>query len=285
MPALPKWDIKVSRSLQPPSTKSSRHFACREFLRFQLNLSGKTCMRQEQWAGLNISITGGLDQEGGGEGPLVFLLHGFGAPGDDLVDLWRYLRVSEEVRFVFPAAPLKLEMGFGDARAWWMLDLERVTRARALGQWEELSQDIPRGLAPARNQIADLVAAATENLSAPPQSIVLGGFSQGAMLSTDLALHSDIPLAGLVLLSGTVIAKQEWLVRLPNRKGLPVFQSHGTDDPILAFSAAQELRAHLQTAGLPVRWIEFQGGHEIPFPVLEPLGTFIQSVLYPSSGQ
>jgi len=242
-------------------------------------------MRQEQWAGLNVCITGGLDREGGGEGPLVFLLHGFGAPGDDLVALWRYLKVPEEIRFVFPAAPLKLDMGFGDARAWWMLDLERVTRARALGQWEELSQEIPRGLAPARNQVLDLLAVATEELTAPSESIVLGGFSQGAMLSTDLALHSDIPLAGLVLLSGTVIAKQEWLSRLPNRQGLSVFQSHGTDDVILPFTAAQELRTHIQTAGLPIRWIEFPGGHEIPFQVLEHLGTFLQCVLYPSAEQ
>ncbi|MDH4192644.1 MAG: hypothetical protein OEY80_08535 [Nitrospirota bacterium] len=242
-------------------------------------------MRQEQWAGLNVCITGGLDREGGGEGPLVFLLHGFGAPGDDLVALWRYLTVPEEVRFVFPAAPLKLDMGFGDARAWWMLDIERVTRARALGQWEELSQEIPRGLTPARTQVLELLAVAMEELAAPPASIVLGGFSQGAMLSTDLALHSDIPLAGLVLLSGTVIAKQEWLARLPHRQGLSVFQSHGMDDAILPFSAAQELRTHIQTAGLPIQWVEFPGGHEIPFQVLERLGTFLQSVLYPNPGQ
>ncbi len=242
-------------------------------------------MRQEQWAGLDVRITGGLDREGGGEGPLVVLLHGFGAPGDDLVALWRYLKIADEVRFAFPAAPLKMDMGYGDARAWWMLDLERITQARASGQWEELSEEIPRGLAPARNQVLDLLSVAMEKLAAPSESVVLGGFSQGAMLSTDLALHSDIPLAGLVLLSGTVIAKQEWLTRLPDRKGLSVFQSHGTEDPILAFSAAQQLRAYVQAAGLPVQWVEFRGGHEIPFQVLEQVGTFLQSVLYPRAGQ
>ena len=230
-------------------------------------------------------ITGGLDRQGSGEGPLVVLLHGFGAPGDDLVALWNYLNVPDEVRFLFPAAPLRLDMGFGDARAWWMLDMERVMKARAQGQWDELSQEIPRGLPPARNQILDLLALATESLSVPPQSLVLGGFSQGAMLSTDLVLHSDIPFAGLVLLSGTLIAKHEWLTRLPNREGLPVFQSHGTEDPILAFSMAQQLRDHIDKAGLPVSWIEFPGGHEIPIPVLQELGTFLQSSLYPSLPQ
>ena len=240
-------------------------------------------MRHEHWAGLDVCITGGQDRQGSGEGPLVVLLHGFGAPGDDLVALWRYLNVPDEVRFLFPAAPLNLDMGFGDARAWWMFDMERVTQARALGEWDELSQEIPRGLAPARTQVLDLLPEAMEKLGASPNSSVLGGFSQGAMLSMDIVLHSDIPFAGLVLLSGTLIAKHEWLARLPGRQGLPVFQSHGTDDPLLAFSVAQQLRDHIQKAGLPHSWVEFQGGHEIPIQVLEELGTFFQTVLYPDS--
>lgn len=241
-------------------------------------------MRHEHFAGLDVCITGGLNRQGSGEGPLVVLLHGFGAPGDDLVALGRYLKVPDEVRFLFPAAPLNLGINFGgEARAWWMSDMERLTQARALGQWDELSQEIPRGLSPARTQIQKLLALATEALSVPPQLLVLGGFSQGAMLSMDLVLHSNIPIAGLALLSGTLIAKQEWLARLPNRHGLPVFQSHGTNDSILAFSIAQQLRDHIQTAGLPVSWIEFPGGHEIPIQVLDGLSAFLQTVLYPPS--
>ena len=237
-------------------------------------------MRHEHWGGLDVCITGGLDRQGSGEGPLVVLLHGFGAPGDDLVALWRYINVPGDVRFLFPAAPLSLNMGFGgDARAWWMLDMERITQARAQGQWEALSQEIPRGLSAARTQMQDVISLAQEKLAVPPQSLVLGGFSQGAMLSTDLILHSSIPFAGLALLSGTLIAKQEWLTQLPNRENLPVFQSHGIDDPILAFSMAQQLRDHIQSAGLPVSWVEFKGGHEIPMQVLEGLSTFLQSIL------
>lgn len=239
-------------------------------------------MRYEHWAGLDVCITGGVDRQGSGEGPLVVLLHGFGAPGDDLVALWRYLNVPDGVRFLFPAAPLQLSMGIGDARAWWMLDMERLTQARAQGQWDALSQEIPRGLPPARTQMQDVLSLATETLSVPSPSLIVGGFSQGAMLATDLVLHTDIPFAGLVLLSGTLIAKQEWLTRLPNRQGLPVFQSHGIDDPILSFSMAQQLREHIQKAGLPVSWIEFHGGHEIPIQVLQGLGAFLQSHLYPS---
>jgi len=51
-------------------------------------------------------------------------MHGFGAPGTDLVGLWRVLDVPSDVRFAFPEAPHEIPGMFG-ARAWWMLDLAR----------------------------------------------------------------------------------------------------------------------------------------------------------------
>ncbi len=240
-------------------------------------------MRRERWAGLDVCLTGGPDRQGGGEGPLVVLFHGFGAPGDDLVPLWQYLKVPDDVRFLFPAAPLNLDMGLGDARAWWMLDVERITQARGQGQWEELSQEVPRGLAQARTQAYELVNVAMATLQVPPASLILGGFSQGAMLATDLVLQTDLNVSGLALLSGSLIAKDQWLNRLPSRKGLSVFQSHGTDDPILAFSMAEQLRDHMGQAGLSITWVDFPGGHEIPLEVLKALEGFLQSQFPTSS--
>ena len=190
-------------------------------------------MRHETWAGLDVCITGGPDREGGGTGPVVMLLHGFGAPGDDLVALWRMLDVSAEVRFVFPAAPLPLDFGFGDSRAWWVLDMDRLTRARAQGQWDTLTREVPIGLKAANEQIHSFLQEATHHLNFATQHLVLGGFSQGAMLACNLVLRSEIPLAGLVVLSGSIISRESWVTAIPNRKGLAVFQSHGTDDPTL----------------------------------------------------
>lgn len=73
-------------------------------------------MREETFGSLRVRITGGADREGGGDGPAIVLLHGFGAPGHDLVGLWRTLRVPEGTRFVFPEAPLSLGPAYmGDA--------------------------------------------------------------------------------------------------------------------------------------------------------------------------
>ena len=63
-------------------------------------------MRMERWADLQVRIAGGNDRDGGGSGPVVVLMHGYGAPGDDLVALQRVLTVPRDVRFVFPEAPL-----------------------------------------------------------------------------------------------------------------------------------------------------------------------------------
>ncbi|RMH33602.1 MAG: hypothetical protein D6690_11680 [Nitrospirae bacterium] len=235
-------------------------------------------MRRDIIAGLETVITGGPDREGGGDGPLVVLLHGFGAPGDDLVPLWRMLDVPESVRFVFPSGPLRLSMGMGDSRAWWMLDMDRLIRERTSGNWMTLIKEVPEGLGAAREQVARFVAELEHRLAVAPQHMLLGGFSQGAILACDLVLRSEQPFAGMILLSGTIIAYDEWMSRIPARRGMPVFQSHGTDDPILAYEVAQQLREAFRAGGLEVEWHEFRGGHEIPLLVLERLGLFIRRV-------
>ncbi|MCX5722673.1 MAG: hypothetical protein NT179_11710 [Nitrospirae bacterium] len=232
-------------------------------------------MREESVGGLRIRVTGGTDGKGGGRGPLVLLLHGFGAPGDDLVSLADVLNVPPGTRFVFPEGPLTLSFGPGNARAWWIIDMARIAADRAAGKPRDLSQDIPKGLAPAREAMLAFLKEVERVFNADPRKTILGGFSQGAMLSCDVMLRTAQPYAGLVQLSGTLLAKQEWAPLLPKRKGLPVFQSHGMQDEILPYAGAEGLRDQLTHAGLSVEWHSFRGGHEIPRAVLQRLGLFI----------
>lgn len=191
---------------------------------------------------------------------VIVLLHGFGAPGDDLVSLGEWIG-GDRTAWVFPEAPLELGGLYGDARAWWMIDLD------AIGDLSrDRSEEVPPGLAEARRAMIALLDAVRARFG---DRVVLGGFSQGAMLSLDLALHDPRPLDGLLLLSGTLIAKADWAPRMVTRAGLPVLQSHGRRDQLLPFRAAVTLRDLLIGAGLAVTWVEFDGGHEIPPPVLD----------------
>ena len=232
-------------------------------------------MREERIDDLRTRVIGGTDGKGGGRGPLVLLLHGFGAPGDDLVSLADALDVPTGTRFVFPEGPLSLSFGPRDARAWWLIDMTRMQADQMAGRVRDLSQDIPKGLAPARETMLAFLKVVEQQFSADPRKTILGGFSQGAMLSCDVMLRSTQPYAGLIQLSGTLLATQEWTPLLQKRKGLPVFQSHGMQDEILPYVGAERLRDTLSHGGLAVEWHRFRGGHEIPRAVLQQLGPFI----------
>jgi phospholipase/carboxylesterase len=202
-----------------------------------------------------------------GEGAqTVVLLHGFGAPGDDLVALAQFIRAP--VRFVFPAAPLELGGLYGDSRAWWLLDLVRLEAELRSGAPRDRRGEVPDGLPDARAHVCRFIDQLQARYAIDPKQLVLGGFSQGAMLALDVALHRDTPPAGLVLMSGTLLAESEWKPRMAKLAGVPVFQSHGRFDQLLPFSIAELLRDELKTAGANVTWTEFPGGHEIPPQVL-----------------
>jgi phospholipase/carboxylesterase len=239
-------------------------------------------MKVEQLGGLKVRLTGGTDGRGSGDGPVVVLLHGWGAPGDDLVPLGQEIDAPRGTRYVFPEGPLSFQIGFGgpssgSGRGWWMLDVQRRQREIAAGRARDLSREVPNGLSEAREKVTALLDDAERRLAA--KQIVLGGFSQGAMLACDVALRTGRPLAGLVLLSGTLLAQDEWTPLAPKRKDLRVFQSHGSADPLLPSFMAEQLRDLLKQGGLSVEWVGFRGGHEIPEVVLDKLGGFLRTIL------
>jgi phospholipase/carboxylesterase len=169
--------------------------------------------------------------------------------------------------------------GPADARAWWLIDMARIAADQAAGRIRDLSSEIPRGLAPARETMLAFLKEVEQTFGVEPRKIVIGGFSQGAMLACDLMLRATQPYAGLIQLSGTLLAAQEWEPLLQKRKNVPVFQSHGMRDDILPYAGAEKLRNTLTHAGLSVEWHSFRGGHEIPAPVLRCLGPFISKVV------
>jgi phospholipase/carboxylesterase len=232
-------------------------------------------MREDLLGGLKVRLVGGSDGRGGGDGPVVLLLHGFGAPGDDLVPLADVIEVPRGTRWLFPEAPLSLNMGFGDSRAWWIIDFARIQEDRAAGRIRDLSVEIPQGLALARECFLAFLKELPRQFQIDYKKTVIGGFSQGAMLTCDAVLHTDYPFAGLVQLSGNLLAQSVWGPLMPTRKGLPVFQSHGTLDDILPHIGAERLCEALTQSGLAVERHSFRGGHEIPEPVLQRLTGFI----------
>ena len=219
-------------------------------------------MREERFAGITVRLTGGEDRQGGGDGPLVVLMHGFGAPGTDLVGLWRVLDVPANVRFAFPEAPHEIPGMFG-ARAWWMIDFARAEQAMAEGP-RSYATEIPPGMEDATDRIVQVIEAMQEQLGVPNEHLIVGGFSQGSMAACNSVFTRDVTPGGLVILSGTPVNLQAWKVGMASKHRVPVFQSHGLHDPLLSFQAAERLRDEMRESGLSTEWVPFRGGHEIP---------------------
>jgi phospholipase/carboxylesterase len=233
-------------------------------------------MREERFAGITVRLTGGADREGGGDGPLVILMHGFGAPGTDLVGLWRVLDVPRSVRFAFPEAPNEIP-GMPGAKAWWALDLARAERAMAEGP-RSYADEIPPGMEEATDQVTEMTRAMQDKLGVPNERLIVGGFSQGSMAACNAVFTRELSAAGLVILSGTPVNLEAWKAGMGSHSGLPVFQSHGQQDALLSFQAAKVLNNEMRDAGLTTQWIPFRGGHELPMPVLEGVSQFLSGL-------
>jgi phospholipase/carboxylesterase len=202
----------------------------------------------------------------GGEGPpTLVLLHGFGSTAEEWEPFTKTIALPAAGRYIFPKGPSigGLEKG----RAWWNLDLSSSARPGADGA--DLSTLKPQGIKTAARLVENLLGTVTG-------PVILGGFSQGAMVSAEIAFQSSTPLAALILLSGTTVDEAGWVRNLATRKGLPVFMSHGRQDEVLSFVISDRFRGELEHAGIAVTWVPFEGGHEIPAGVIVALNQFIQ---------
>lgn len=233
-------------------------------------------MIETKIASLRVRITGGTDGRGGGDGPVVVLMHGFGAGGDDLVPLAKMMRVPAGVRFVFPEAPHALPASMGGyGRMWWAIDSAALVRAMTEGGLRDMRTDDPPGLVEARALVVAMLAELRTMWTIPAGGLFLGGFSQGSMLACDVALRTSVQMDSLVVLSGTMLVHDAWAEGMLRRRGMPVFQSHGTDDSLLSFAIAEQLGREFEASGMPTRWVPFRGGHDIPPAVLGELSAFI----------
>src|SRR5437868_11004929 len=102
-----------------------------------------------------------------------------------------------------------------------------------------------------------------EALKVPWSKIILGGFSQGAMLATDLYLNAPETPAGLMLLSGAVINKEEVKPLVEKRRGEKFFQCHGTNDQVLMMRGARQLESLLNAGGMKGGCRGFPGRLEV----------------------
>ena len=204
----------------------------------------------------------------------VVLLHGYAMTPDDLVPFARSIRLP--LLFAFPEGPRPAEPG---GRAWWTIDAAARAASLEYGP-RDLKSEYPAGRAVARSRLRGMLSALRARGGDTP--LVLGGFSQGAMLACDHAIMDGARIDGLIAMSASRIAIDDWLPSIGRLSGLPAFVSHGREDGDLAFGAGEGLRDTLVAARAAVTWVPFDGGHGIPLVVWRELRKFLRE--YAASG-
>jgi phospholipase/carboxylesterase len=219
------------------------------------------------WGGLKVARLSSMSEDQPG-GTAVVVLHGWGAPGDDLVPLAEAL-ARPGARFFVPAAPLP-EMGGG--RAWWHLDPYARPPHAATDQLAPGFRPTPEVVA-ARAAVQGLIATVVERYA--PTTVALVGFSQGAMLSIDVALAGAPGVDLVVAMSGLLLMDSVPGLTAPHPIRPRFLLSHGRQDPVVPFPGGNRAKELLDKHGFAVTWRPFDGGHEIPSPVLADAERFL----------
>jgi phospholipase/carboxylesterase len=229
-------------------------------------------MSELELAGLRVHLNQSALDDPGSMKSAVVLLHGFGAPGTDLVSIGDVLSVPPNTGLFFPEGPLDLGQLIGPqysaARAWWPIEMAQLQLAMMAGQVDRATRSLATGLDQARERICQLLDELQSQFHLDASRIVLGGFSQGAIAALDVALRDSRDFAGLLLMSATLVDPKALSELAPGRAGTRALLSHGQFDPILPYPVAESLQDNLTRAGWDLTWVSVLGGHGIPVEVI-----------------
>ena len=208
----------------------------------------------------------------GRTGQLVVFLHGYGADGNDLIELGRQWRaLMPEAAFVSPHAP------------------ERSPSSPMGRQWFALSSAPPddsgggeerwNGAVKARPAIDAFLDAELQRLGLDDSKLALVGFSQGCMMALHVGLRRPQAPAAILGFSGLLVGPErlgEATAR--DSRGLPppILLVHGDQDPLIPFDAMFMAAEALAGASIPTQWHLSLGiGHGIDNEGLRQGGLFL----------
>lgn len=204
---------------------------------------------------------------------LTVLIHGYGANMHDLADLGIFLMNGiGSSDFIFPNGPLTVPIGPGmSGHGWFPIQPEVFEQGYDAKERLFPVKEIPEGFSESISLLTKLFSDRKE------KKIILGGFSQGAMIAAHMALSGLVKPTALLLFSGAFLLKEQWEQQVP-ADSFPIFQSHGSSDPLLLFSQAERLKDFLQEQGFSHSWHPFSGGHEIPMDIVQSAKSFLTSL-------
>jgi phospholipase/carboxylesterase len=207
-----------------------------------------------------------LAPRSGGAQQLVVFLHGYGADGNDLIDIGRaWQQYLPQAAFASPHAP------------------EPCGQAPVGRQWFQLTFRDPDerwiGVNKAAPQLQRFLAAELERHKLPGSALALVGFSQGTMMALHVGLRRAVSPAAIVGYSGLLVAPPDGnleTLAAEIKSRPPVLLVHGDRDDLIPPQALFQATQGLAALGVSVEWHLSRGlGHGIDAEGLRHGGEFL----------
>jgi phospholipase/carboxylesterase len=192
----------------------------------------------------------------------LVLFHGRGADENDLYPLLDFLDPERRLVAATPRGPLSLPPG---GAHWYIV--------REIGYPDRETFEASYRLAD------EFLATFAEETGVPPERTVLGGFSQGAVMTYALGRGRGRPRpAALVALSGFIPTVDGFELDLSPPLP-PVAIGHGTYDPVISVEWSRRAKAQLEEAGAEILYREYPLAHAVDPDYLSELSSWVAGVL------
>jgi phospholipase/carboxylesterase len=195
--------------------------------------------------------------------PLVIFLHGYGSNEEDLFGIKDQLPVR--YTYVSVRAPQALD---GDSYQWF----HKKGEGAYDGETDDLNSSARR--------IADFIAKATAKYHTQSDKVFLVGFSQGAIMSYEVALRHPEIVGGIAALSGKVLpVLKSQLKPDRNLEPLAIFIDHGTADQRLPYTDGSDADSLLKSLALKPEFHAYPGiGHTITANEMQDLNNWLHKL-------
>lgn len=196
---------------------------------------------------------------------LIVILHGYGANMRDLLSLSENMGTDNSI-FAFPNAPFEFQLSYQQSGYAWIFPPSMDP------------EDVPESMLDSVEKLMGTLQELVEFYDIKSRNVILGGFSQGAMMSAVVGLVRPEIFKGVFMLSGMLLGEAYLASRMQSYTGQAVFISHGNFDSLVPFTHSKKTVAFLERYGYSPEVHEYPMGHELSTESIHDLARWVHGL-------